>query len=65
MRLFSEKNSAKNDFLNIFGKKLLELVKADKIEQAFNLGEKLSELERFNLLAPYTGISPGATVPSA
>ncbi|QTA82099.1 Tetratricopeptide repeat-containing protein [Desulfonema limicola] len=47
----------KGEILNIFGEKVIELVNSGRIEEAFNLGEKLSELERFNYLAQFTGLA--------
>ncbi|MBF0225071.1 MAG: tetratricopeptide repeat protein [Desulfobacterales bacterium] len=45
----------KNEIMSAFSPKIKELTEKGLIEEAFNLSEKLSELERFNRIAPMFG----------
>jgi CHAT domain-containing protein/tetratricopeptide (TPR) repeat protein len=46
------------EITSAFGPMVLSLVRENKIEEAFNLAERLSELERFHRMAPFwAGIS--------
>ena len=44
-----------DEILDTFGKMVDDLVSSNRIEEAFNLAERLSELERFNRLSPLIG----------
>ena len=43
------------EIVALFGPLVVDLVKAGQAEEAFNLAERLAELERFNRLAPVVG----------
>ncbi|MBW1754486.1 MAG: hypothetical protein JRJ46_15740, partial [Deltaproteobacteria bacterium] len=43
------------EIVAVFGPLVVDLVKEGKAEEAFNLAERLAELERFNRLAPMVG----------
>jgi CHAT domain-containing protein len=49
---------APEEITNTFGRRVYDLVAAGKTEAAFNVAERLSELERFHRLTPFTGLVP-------